>query len=164
MAMILTTLTLVLTAAVANAASTPASPFSSLHRRQATQQVAVACGPPANSQPCACPIDNNYDTGVLINYFPGYQCAYPGGACTWGDKDGVLQNIHQTNCPSVAVCPDSGCACPIDNNGDTGVLINEFTGYQCAYAGGACTWDFDGVLQNTHQTNCPTQEKCVAPA
>jgi hypothetical protein len=26
-------------------------------------------------------------------------------------------------------------------SGDNGVLINEFKGYQCAYKGGACTWD-----------------------
>lgn len=71
----------------------------------------------------------------------GYQCAYPGGACTWADKTGALQNTHQTNCPTVAACPASGCACPIDNNLDTGVLINQFKGYQCAYPGGACTWD-----------------------
>jgi hypothetical protein len=71
----------------------------------------------------------------------GYQCAYPGGACTWADNTGKLQNTHQTNCPGVAPCPASGCACPVDNNLDTGLLINEFKGYQCAYPGGACTWD-----------------------
>jgi hypothetical protein len=71
----------------------------------------------------------------------GYQCAYPGGACTWQDITGALQNTHQTNCPTVAPCPSTGCACPIDNNLDTGVLINVFKGYQCAYHGGACTWD-----------------------
>ena len=35
---------------------------------------------------CECPDDNNGDQGVLINVFPGYQCAYAGGACTWDDK------------------------------------------------------------------------------
>ncbi|EIN12683.1 hypothetical protein PUNSTDRAFT_61129 [Punctularia strigosozonata HHB-11173 SS5] len=145
-------------------ASSPVSVFSSLHRRT-TQQVAVACyQQPSDSAPCACPTDLNGDSGVLINYYPGYQCAYPGGACTWGDKDGALQNPGQTNCPTSEACPSSGCVCPTDNNGDDGVLINEFTGYQCAYAGGACTWDFDGVLQNQAQTNCPTQAKCVAPS
>jgi hypothetical protein len=88
MAVIFTTLALAVSVAVANAASTPASPLSSLHRRQASQQVAVACfqPPPTDNQPCVCPIDNNNDNGVLINFFPGYQCAYPGGACTWSDK------------------------------------------------------------------------------
>ncbi len=33
------------------------------------------------------------------------------------------------------------CECPTDNNGDIGVLINVYPGFQCAYAGGACTWD-----------------------
>jgi hypothetical protein len=33
-------------------------------------------------------------------------------------------------------------------------------GYQCAYVGGACMWDSQGNLVNTHQTNCPTQAKC----
>jgi hypothetical protein len=32
----------------------------------------------------------------------------------------------QTNCPTVAPCPATGCECPIDNNLDTGVLINQF--------------------------------------
>lgn len=58
------------------------------------------------------------------------------------NQSGALQNIAQTNCPTVASCSTSlGCECPVDLNGDTGVLINQFTGYQCAYIHGACTWD-----------------------
>jgi hypothetical protein len=56
-------------------------------------------------------------------------------------QTGALQNKAQTNCPTSAPCGQDGCACPIDNNLDTGVLINEFKGYQCAYPGGACLWD-----------------------
>jgi hypothetical protein len=133
--------------------------LSSLVRRD-DSQVLVSCTQPKGTAPppCVCPADLNGDTGVLINYYPvssivsthcpaadpllqGYQCAYPGGACTWQDVSGALQNTHQTNCPTVAPCPSTGCACPIDNNLDTGVLINVFKGYQCAYTGGACTWD-----------------------
>jgi len=151
------TLALALGATLASARSTFAA-RSPIQHRDLTQQIAVACfTPPFSPTECTCPIDLNGDTGVLINVFPGYQCAYAGGACTWDDTDGALFNIHQTNCPSTAPCPPEGCVCPIDNNGDTGVLINQFTGYQCAFAGGACTWDFNGVLQNTAQTNCPTQ-------
>ncbi|EIN07751.1 hypothetical protein PUNSTDRAFT_144300 [Punctularia strigosozonata HHB-11173 SS5] len=147
------------------AAHAPArSALSPLHRRDLTEQVPISCFvQPPNGAVCDCPTDLNGDNGVLINVFPGYQCAYAGGACTWGDTDGALQNIFQTNCPTVAPCPSTGCECPIDNNNDTGVLINQFTGFQCAFAGGACTWDFDGVLQNIHQTNCPTTAvKCAA--
>ena len=36
---------------------------------------------------CECPTDLTGDSsGVLINVYPGYQCAYAGGACTWDDK------------------------------------------------------------------------------
>ncbi|OCH91168.1 hypothetical protein OBBRIDRAFT_729283 [Obba rivulosa] len=141
------------------------TPFAAFQRRDASDQIAVACNPPASTGPqCECPTDLNGDSGVMINFFPGYQCAYPGGACTWDDKVGTLQNVDQTNCPPDAPCPEEGCFCPIDNNGDTGVLINQFSGYQCAYAGGACTWDFSGVLSNTHQTNCPTDAVCVKPS
>ncbi|EMD36834.1 hypothetical protein CERSUDRAFT_114750 [Gelatoporia subvermispora B] len=119
------------------------APFAAFERRDASDQIAIACSSPtAVANQCECPTDNNGDRGVMINFFPGYQCAYPGGACTWDDGDGALQNTQQTNCPESAPCPDSGCVCPIDNNHDTGVLINVFSGYQCAYAGGACTWDF----------------------
>jgi hypothetical protein len=56
-------------------------------------------------------------------------------------QTGALQNKRQTNCPTSAPCSKDGCACPLDNYLDTGVLINEFKGYQCAYPGGACLWD-----------------------
>ncbi|KAJ3536686.1 hypothetical protein NM688_g6803 [Phlebia brevispora] len=124
------------------------------------QSIAFACfGGGGN---CDCPTDLNGDVGVLINIYPGYQCAYPNGACTWEDKTGALQNIFQTNCPFNAPCSSSsGCSCPSDLFGDAGVLINQFTGYQCAYPLGACTWDFGGSLQNTDQTNCPTSSACT---
>ncbi|KIY45689.1 hypothetical protein FISHEDRAFT_12457, partial [Fistulina hepatica ATCC 64428] len=112
---------------------------------------------------CNCPLDNDNETGVLINYYPGYQCAYAGGACTWTDT-GVLQNTAQTNCPTLAPCNATGCGCITDLNGDAGVLINEFTGFQCAYAGGACTWDLEGDLQNIAQANCPTTASCDSTA
>ncbi|KAI0697989.1 hypothetical protein BC835DRAFT_1269502 [Cytidiella melzeri] len=133
----------------------------SLGRRTLTgQTIAFSCY--GGGGDCQCPSDLNGDSGVLINVFPGFQCAYAGGACTWDDKTGDLQNTAQTNCPINASCSlAGGCSCPRDNNGDTGVLINQFTGYQCAYAGGACTWDYDGSLQNTAQTNCPKTAKCV---
>ncbi|PSS08901.1 hypothetical protein PHLCEN_2v3391 [Hermanssonia centrifuga] len=142
--------------------SAPRAPASTnnLHRRLTGQTVAFACF--GGGGDCECPTDKNGDSGVLINVYPGYQCAYPNGACTWDDKSGALTNIFQTNCPTVSPCNiNGGCSCPLDNFGDTGVLINQFTGYQCAYTGGACTWDFGGVLQNTAQTNCPTEAKCV---
>ncbi len=61
-------------------------------------------------------------------------------------QTGALQNIFQTNCPTSAPCSTAGgCSCPHDLLGDTGVLINQFTGYQCAYPGGACTWDFVSI-------------------
>ncbi|KAI0086851.1 hypothetical protein BDY19DRAFT_959053 [Irpex rosettiformis] len=134
--------------------------LSSLQKRTLTgQTIAFSCY--GGGGDCECPSDLNGDSGVLINVYPGFQCAYAGGACTWDDKTGALQNTAQTNCPSTATCSTSGgCSCPRDNNGSEGVLINQFTGYQCAYAGGACTWDYDGNLQNTAQTNCPKAAKC----
>jgi hypothetical protein len=48
---------------------------------------------------------------------------------TWADgtaQTGKLQNDMQTNCPTIAPCPSTGCECPIDNNADPGVLINQF--------------------------------------
>ena len=96
-------------------------------------------------------------------------------------QTGILQNTAQTNCPSTAPCSEAaGCSCPSDKNGDTGVLINQFTGYQCAYPHGACTWDSvcllcivhinqemlnlslyqDGDLVNTAQNNCVKSAKC----
>ncbi|KAI0781691.1 hypothetical protein BC629DRAFT_1289581 [Irpex lacteus] len=134
--------------------------LSSLQKRTLTgQTIAFSCY--GGGGDCECPTDLNGDSGVLINVYPGFQCAYGGGACTWDDKTGALQNTAQTNCPTYAACSQAGgCSCPRDNNGDTGVLINQFTGYQCAYAGGACTWDYDGNLQNLAQTNCPKAAKC----
>lgn len=64
------------------------SSFSSLHRRDFAQgtdgQLTQACLP-VGEPPCSCPTDLNGDSGVMINLYPGYQCAYPGGACTWDD-------------------------------------------------------------------------------
>ena len=57
-------------------------------------------------------------------------------------QTGVLQNPQQTNCPDNKPCSlTSGCVCPTDLNGDAGALINQFTGYQCSYNGGSCTWN-----------------------
>ena len=57
----------------------------SLHRRTLTgQTIAFSCY--GGGGDCECPTDNNGDSGVLINVFPGFQCAYAGGACTWDDK------------------------------------------------------------------------------
>ena len=53
-------------------------------RTMAGQSVAFACY--GGGGDCECAPDNNGDGGVLINVYPGYQCAYPGGACTWDDK------------------------------------------------------------------------------
>jgi hypothetical protein len=61
------------------------SPVSSLARRGASQ-VTVSCSSGQGLTGCDCPADLNGDDGVLINVFPGYQCAYPGGACTWSDN------------------------------------------------------------------------------
>lgn len=150
--------------ALAGAVSTYAygvSPVRHIGIRDSTtsSQVPIACY--TDNGACDCPIDNNCDEGVLINVFLGYQCAYPHGACTWDDATGDLQNIYQTNCPTTAPCPSTGCVCPLDNYNNTGVLINTFKGFQCAYTGGACTWNSDGSLQNIYQTNCPTYAKCV---
>lgn len=49
----------------------------------AFQPIAFACY--GGGGDCDCPIDLTGDTGVLINVYPGYQCAYTGGACTWDD-------------------------------------------------------------------------------
>ncbi|KAF7797003.1 hypothetical protein EIP86_008195 [Pleurotus ostreatoroseus] len=129
------------------------------HRALNSAGIAFACF--CGGGNCECPPDRYHSAGVLINVWPGYQCAYPGGACTWDDKTGALQNTAQTNCPSTAACNlAAGCTCPSDKNGDAGVLINQFTGYQCAYPHGACTWDSDGSLVNTDQTNCVASAKC----
>ena len=61
------------------------SPLSEFHRRGLTgQNIAFACY--GGGGDCQCPSDLNGDSGVLINVYPGYQCAYPNGACTWDDK------------------------------------------------------------------------------
>jgi hypothetical protein len=52
------------------------SPVSSLTRRDATQ-VTISCSSGHGLTGCDCPLDLNGDDGVLINVFPGYQCAYP---------------------------------------------------------------------------------------
>lgn len=58
---------------------------TSLGRRTLTgQTIAFSCY--GGGGDCECPTDNNGDSGVLINVYPGYQCAYAGGACTWDDK------------------------------------------------------------------------------
>ena len=54
------------------------------HRSIQSSNVAFACyGGGGN---CECPADKFHNSGVLINVWPGYQCAYPAGACTWDDK------------------------------------------------------------------------------
>ena len=54
------------------------------HRAISSSGIAFACfGGGGN---CECPPDRYHSSGVLINVWPGYQCAYPGGACTWDDK------------------------------------------------------------------------------
>lgn len=155
-------LTLILAAVGVNASPSlhnrsPAAP--NLVRDDSSSQVLIGCYP-GGAGGCPCPIDNFNDTGVLINVFPGYQCAYPAGACSWDDQTGQLFNIAQSNCPSVAACESDGCVCPEDLNGDDGVLINFFTGYQCAYPNGACTWDENGDLTNIFQGNCPVSARC----
>ncbi|KAH8105317.1 hypothetical protein BXZ70DRAFT_517995 [Cristinia sonorae] len=146
---------------VSGAASSSPREVSTLEKRNDPDAAPVLIGCyPGGAQGCPCPKDKNGDSGVLINFFPGYQCAYPDGACSWDDQDGSLLNIQQTNCPSSAPCPSTGCQCIPDLNNNTGVLINYFTGYQCAYPNGACTWDSNGSLTNTRQGNCPATAVC----
>ncbi len=58
---------------------------SSPHKRTLTgQTIAFACY--GGGGDCECPTDLYGKSGVLINVYPGYQCAYAGGACTWDDK------------------------------------------------------------------------------
>ncbi|KAJ3539193.1 hypothetical protein NM688_g6403 [Phlebia brevispora] len=47
------------------------------------QTIAFACY--GGGGDCDCPEDTFGDGGVLINVWPGFQCAYPSGACTWDD-------------------------------------------------------------------------------
>lgn len=142
-----------------NAMSTPTRDVSTLTKRDSPQGVLIGCYP-GGAGGCPCPTDKFGDAGVLINVFPGYQCAYPSGACSWNDKNGELDNVAQDNCPSSAPCPSSGCTCPLDKKKDIGVMINYFTGYQCAYPNGACTWDENGSLTNVRQGNCPSSAQC----
>jgi hypothetical protein len=119
------------------------------------------------------------------------------GACADDTaQTGKLQNDMQTNCPTVAPCPSTGCECPIDNNADTGVLINQFkvcSPVTCVGFAGLMSlaglpvrvpqrrlplgqrefvnvftdafadslYHQLGALSNTHQTNCPTVAKCA---
>lgn len=85
-------------ASTANTVNVPshALPRASITRRTGTEQVTIAChtdGAPA----CICPKDLNGDTGVLINVYPGYQCAYRNGACTWSDqvRKGLFESLTQ---------------------------------------------------------------------
>lgn len=73
------------TLALALVAQANPSAFNA-HRRSLTgQTVAFSCY--GGGGDCECPTDLTGDSaGVLINVYPGYQCAYPGGACTWDDK------------------------------------------------------------------------------
>lgn len=58
---------------------------SVLQKRLAGQSVAFACY--GGGGDCQCPIDLTGDSGgVLMNVYPGFQCAYADGACTWDDK------------------------------------------------------------------------------
>lgn len=108
-----------------------------------------------------CPRDLTNSSGVLINTFAFFTCAYPAGACDWaevralllacihaGDTDmfhtpqsGQLENTAQQNCPNNVSCENSACTCPIDNTGATGRLITmQSQGIQCAYPDGACSF------------------------
>ena len=80
------TLAIVSSLAVVAQAFNPAirSPNPNLHKRLAGQSIAFACF--GGGGDCECPTDLNGGSGVLINVYPGYQCAYPNGACTWDDK------------------------------------------------------------------------------
>ena len=65
---------------------------SNKHYRTVPQPVAFTCfGGGGN---CECPKDVFGDNGVLINVFPGYQCAFPSGACTWDDKVRFQVNLN----------------------------------------------------------------------
>ncbi len=80
--------TLIVTAQARSAVRSPSYTFlpaSDLHRRTLTgQTITFACY--GGGGDCECPADNNGDYGALINVYPGFQCAYPNGACTWDDK------------------------------------------------------------------------------
>lgn len=57
----------------------------SLDRRTCPEQPILYASFVAGCNDCKCPIDLNGDSGVLINVYPGYQCAYPAGPCMWSD-------------------------------------------------------------------------------
>lgn len=146
--------------AVIAQAFSPAVRAPSLHKRLTGQTIAFACY--GGGGDCECPADLTNAPGVLINVFPGFQCAYPTGACTWDDSTGALTNAGQGNCPTTSPCTKtSGCVCPTDLLGDAGILINQFTGFQCAYPEGSCTWGSDGNIVQPAQTNCPSFSKCT---
>lgn len=80
--------TLATEARISHVARTPGHEFlgaATLGRRTLTgQTIAFSCY--GGGGDCECPTDLNGESGVLINVYPGYQCAYPNGACTWDDK------------------------------------------------------------------------------
>ncbi|KAI0731849.1 hypothetical protein C8Q72DRAFT_775568 [Fomitopsis betulina] len=133
----------------------------------AGQPIAFACHSYiklAEDAGCVCPVDLTGDkNGVLINVYPGFQCAYAsGGVCTY-NQSGALQTTGRTDCNTEAApcSTEDSCECPNDLKGNIGILINHFLGYQCAYVHGACTWSYDGTLQNTAQNNCPIDASCT---
>ena len=79
--------TLLSAAVLVSGASMSSRETTTLEKRtdSGSQPVLIGCYP-GGAGGCPCPIDNNGDTGVLINFFPGYQCAYPDGACSWDDQ------------------------------------------------------------------------------
>ncbi|KAI0792605.1 hypothetical protein C8Q75DRAFT_713778 [Abortiporus biennis] len=117
---------------------------------------------PIKKATCGCPLDNFGDTGVLINTFPFFACAYTSGTCDWNMDNGELENTAQGNCPSSAVCPSGTCDCPLDNSGGTGANLGLGEGLQCAYPNGACTFNgSNGDLMNAlGQSNCPRTSGC----
>lgn len=73
-------------ALLVGAGTTSTRDLTTLERRTSDPDpVLIGCYP-GGAGGCPCPKDNNGDKGVLINFFPGYQCAYPGGACSWDDQ------------------------------------------------------------------------------
>lgn len=72
-------------ALLANGAELSRREETSLERRTTQPPPLIGCYP-GGVGGCPCPKDKFGDSGVLINFFPGYQCAYPGGACSWDDQ------------------------------------------------------------------------------
>ncbi|KAK7679596.1 hypothetical protein QCA50_017307 [Cerrena zonata] len=128
--------------------------------------VVCARGLPSVEQkraPCPCPLDRFGDTGVPINTVHFFECVYVAGTCDWNMDNGELENTAQTNCPGSASCASTGnCACPNDNSGNAGRLIDFGQAVQCAYPNGACTFNIDnGALMNAlGQGNCVAQTGC----